>query len=345
MHKTILRRLTDTLYPFLRRIWIRFDKYMSWLQRRKRLNLIINLVFLAAVLGYVFFNYRVELVDLSALNLDIHYTNILFGVIILWFNFMLMLNASMLLIRSFGGPKAWLDNAIIYSYSEYSKYLPSPAWFYIARVYQYSKTGFNKKTAFLSTGLESVLHVTIGGIIYLLLNIEISKPLTWLFAFSLGPLFLIVWYPGLLKLKWINRETDPPGLSRRSMLAIIIFYSLTWLAAGPFVYLILTAVIGNVTFPLVEAYRYWILSNLIAFIGVYTLGGIGLLREYSLVLFLSRSLSPPMALLTTIVIRLVLTFGGLFSASLTLLGATLYRRFIAKNGAGDLSKETAQWEG
>jgi MFS family permease len=256
---------------------------------------------------------------------EIRRSEISFNISALWatlgffgINFILLLIAWHILIRSYTGLHDFKQNALNYSYSYLFRFLPTPAWFLSSRMYLYSQSGIRKRVALTITGFETLLHAASGMLVFCLFSVDFSKPVTWLFSLIIIPFFLAIYSPEKLNLRWFSGDESLALLNRTTLVALLIIYTFTWLVSGPFMYSLMQIVSNDIPINMVEIVRIWTISSVVAYIGAYTLGGIGILREFTLSFLLGRYLSYTLALTITIISRLVLILGGILFSILAI---------------------------
>jgi hypothetical protein len=229
----------------------------------------------------------------------------------------------------------WRQNMLLYSYTQVTRYLPTPAWFFASRIYLYGKAGLKRRVVLAMTVLETLLHVVAGAAFYGLLMIDPTRPASYLYGLAVIPAGIAVIRPGWLQMRALAGGPLQPGIRRRDVLAWLGWYMATWVTAGPFLTCIMRAFAAGSTPNLVEAWRAWTLSGLVAYAGTYTLGGVAVLREFTLTWLLSGTYSPPVALVITVGSRVLMTVGGLLWALIAIGVAKL-------GGAPDLNLPPAQ---
>lgn len=214
------------------------------------------------------------------------------------------------IVIRFNGPASWKQNVLYYSYTHLTKFLPTPIWFLGGRVYLYGKTGVQRRTTMAMTALETLLHALTGLSFYALLMIDVKRPVTWLYMFALVPHAIMLFRPQWLALHWITGNKLKLHILRKDVITWLVLYLLTWIVAGPFFSSLIYAISSNTPPHLSDLWRIWTLASLIAYVGTYTLGGIGILREFTLTWFLKKFYPPSVTILIAVGIRLILIGGG-----------------------------------
>jgi len=292
--------------------WSRWIKKYKWFQFT--FNLTLFLLLISFLIYYLIRDWQ----EISKLSLVFDINSILVAFGFYGINFYLLIIAWHLLLRSFIKSSDFKQNAIFYSYSHLYRFLPTPAWFLASRISLYGQTGMQKGLALNTTLLETLLHMLTGLMLYGFLMIDKQRPETWLFATFFIPVLIIIQKPQWLVFPQMRDKMVKSHPSKKDIIIICLIYLITWIVAGPFFLAVVHIASHTSNMTVVEIFRIWILGSLIAYIGSYTLGGAGILREFSLALLLSKYFYPPMALLITILVRLILLLAGIIWALVTM---------------------------
>jgi len=240
-------------------------------------------------------------------------------------NLVILSTAWHAIIVRFGGPTDWRQNFLFYSYTNITTFLPTPVWFLTSRVHFYNRVGVRWSTTLTTTALETALHIVTGLAVYAALSIDPAHPETWPWALGLAPVVAALMHPRWLALTWLNKGAGP-DVSRRDAGIWLTSYALTWLMAGVF-FAIVIGILGPAALPgLGDLWRIWILAGVVAYVTGYLLGGLGILREFTLTWLLSEFYSPTEALLFAASVRLLMTVSGiLWGLVIIALMRTLFR--------------------
>jgi hypothetical protein len=166
-----------------------------------------------------------------------------------------------------------------------------------------------------------------GFIVFCLLLIDFKQPITWLYSLPMSLVTVGIFYSHRLDIRWINGDESSVRIKKTDLTLLLSIYFISWLIPGPFLKMLIQTIHEPVQISLVSLMRIWIISSLFAYIGSYTLGGVGVIREFSLTIMLSKYLPPPIALMITVLARLVMTLGGVFYSLIIIGIAKLSSRY------------------
>ena len=294
------------------------ESLVGWVQNRKWIRYSINVILLSIVLFSVFTYIKEDWQLIQSYRINLNFRSILIAFLIFGINFFLLVIAWHILISKFAPLISLKQNTQQFSYSYLYKFLPTPAPFLASRMYLYNQLGIKKSVILSTTALETILHMVTGFIVFLLLLLDKYNPVSWLIILLSIPVILIIQKPDLLEMKWLHGEKPIHPISKIDIITLLVIFSLTWILSGPFFIHLMKIITNYVPITIDEALKIWIIGSLVAYLGSYTLGGAGFLREFSLTLLLSQYFHPPMALLITLTVRVFMTFGGLVWALLFL---------------------------
>lgn len=277
--------------------------------RRWRLGLNIGGIFL--FFGFVTYRLSGDWHQLVAAEMHLNVKDLLWAFILYGITFLLSAIVWHRMMARFGGPSDWRINVLLFSYTHMAKFLPTPIWFLAGRTYYYNRRGVPQQRVLKITALEIALHVVSGLILIIVLSWDVAKPWMWLCVVGAIVMALLVWRFNLLKISRLGRILENTGIHLVNVLEWISLYGMTWIVAGPFFLLLVRAFTPASASDMVMLWRIWIISNLIAYLSTYTLGGLGFLREFSLTWFMSQMYPLPIALLIATGARIIMTVGGL----------------------------------
>jgi hypothetical protein len=296
------------------------------IQHNRKLRLLANLVMVLATAiflgGYIIRQWS-ELQD-TRLVFDLQ--SILFSFILIGVNLFFFILAWYAIIRVFQSKSSFLNDALIYSLTQITRLLPTPAWYFASRIYHYSIVGLRKRSIIIATFAETVFHASVGFIFYCIISFQINQGISWLYILSALILTAVLTQVVVSYMKRNNFVlTTKESILRFGSIAVL--YLATWLISFPFFYFIIQSLTGAVTISLIDLWKIWIISSLFAYIGSYTLGGLGFVREFSLVLLLTPYLSPPLCVAVAVLSRLVTTVGSLLWSGMIIIIVRIIFRF------------------
>lgn len=302
--------MQSKIRAFSRSLFNFFASSIDKIRKNRKLSLLINIVL---VLGIGLFlgnylskewenikNYRIQIVIMPLVL-----SFVLYGV-----NYLLFIFGWHIILKSYGIKSSLLKDAYIYSSSQIAKTLPTPAWFITGRLVMYQKEGASKKVILTSTFLEMILHMAIGLAILALTKVTFMNSPTWFYLLSIIPIILLVIFPGILNFTFLG--LNEYNFRRVNLLLLIFSFVITWILSGPFFQFVMTGLNITVQIPMRTLLQIWILSSIFAYIGSLTLGGIGVLREFSITFLLGNIISPPLAVLVATISRIIMTLGNIF---------------------------------
>lgn len=302
---------------------------IEWIRQRRWIQIIFNVflfLFMVIFIGlYIFQDWE----QLSHLKIAVNFQLLAVSFLFYGINYLLFSIGWHILFRAYNPRVRWWDNLLFYSYSYIMRFLPTPFWFIASRAVLYEKVGTRKRIAVLTTFLETYLHFISGLSFFCLLIIDFQKPLTYFpFILSLIPVVITILRPGLFQHQVITGEKDTIELFRpKDAAVILILFIFTWLFAAPFFSLIIRSVVPDMALTLTDIWKVWILSSLVSYLSMYTLGGVGMLREFSMTLLLYEWFSPPVALIITVLLRIMMTLAGIFWALIAIGIIKLFKVF------------------
>lgn len=294
----------------LRRLWALAQAVAGFWQARPRLRLAVNVGLGAALLAFIAWYFWNDVRQVLAEDITLSQPHLAGAVLLYGVNFAVFIIVWRGIVARLGGPAGWRYNALRYANTSLMRFLPTPAWFLASRVQGYVQPGLGRRAALAMTALETLLHLWTGVVFYGVLAFDPQQPLTWLYLLLLVPVVAVLVRPHWLNLSWMTGGTVVPGVRRQDVVLWLSLFTLTWVLAGPFFRWTIQAFTTIAPLPLPDLWRIWALSSVVAYISSYTFGGLGFLREFALTWLLARFYPTPVALLMALVVRLVLTGGG-----------------------------------
>jgi len=281
----------------------------SFFQKHRWLNFLINFILFISMVLFLYFyiSKDFDIITDFKFNINIKYLGV--SILLLGLNYWTFVIAWHLLLKQFGVNTSFTTNFSFYSHSQIAKLLPTPAWFITGRLILYNNIGASKRMIFSLTVIETILHAYIGFILFLLLHIQPSSPITWLYSLSIIPLIWVMFYLNISNPNFMPISTR--NISSKIKFIILLLFIFTWIISLPFIFYLVRSILPTEVFSLVILWRIWIISSLASYLAMFTLGGIGLLREFSLTLLLSPYVTLPGAMLIAALTRITITIGNL----------------------------------
>lgn len=298
-----------TLSIAARQIFTRLSALLEKIRGNRRISVLINAVLAVFLAIYLYNFFSSEYQQINQLKIQLTWQPLLISLLIYGLNYGLFMISWHLLLKGYRIQIPFLSNIEIYSYSQVAKILPTPAWFIANRIIRYNKEGERKRLIFSASLAEIILHMLIGFLILLLVRISPENPLSYLYLLAVTPAIVLSLKPNpFFKL---FHKSESFSFTPSGMAAILMLFVFTWISGGVFFEQILSGCGQTSIVPWGNLYAIWILSSLVAYIGSITLGGFGVLREFSITLLLSSYMPPPISLLVASVSRVVMTVGNI----------------------------------
>lgn len=293
--------------------WMQIPESLGRGYARRPVRLAINLLLAMLLLAFLGSYVRRDWRTIPGAEIALDLPALLFALILYGVNYLLFVAAWQRLVLYSGGTTEWQRNALMYSYSYLARLLPTPFWQHASRIHLYAQTGMDKRSALKMTALETILQVLAGMAFYSLIAIQSLLSEIVLLAIGLAAALAFALRHRLPKVTFLhNIGQAGSDLRVRDLALWSVLYLVTWIIAGPFLHFALAAFSGLTPPSMLDLWRIWTLSSLVAYIGAYTLGGGGILREFTMIWLLTPSYSPPVALLMTVGVRLLMTLAGVF---------------------------------
>jgi len=311
-----MQKLNNKFNNLLRKIIKQIFQTVRWVNHHKNLSKAINWILAAILLIYLHFSLRsdIQLIinSLSISNpLNVGFSTLLYGI-----NFYIFYGIWQILFTAFGFSIGKTKSLRIFSITYLAKFIPSPIFFYFSRITQLEKLGVNSINSISITALEFLFQILTGVGILGIISVQLSEPITLLWLLGLIPIIVLCLKPSLLNLQNYFEKSSEFKFNLIYVIKIIFLGTIPWILGGLFFLYILKIFSSE---PLVIDYLYilkiWILSNLASMIGSYLLGGLGLLREFTLVILLQNYYPSSLAILISATVRIVLVLSGIIWAA------------------------------
>jgi len=293
------------------------EKVINKIRGNRSLQLLINVTLVAFTVVYMGSYIIRQWSELQNLQLSFDILKFLSSIVVFGVNIGLFIIAWHIIIQLFESKNSFTSNALVYSATLAARLLPTPAWYLAGRVYYYREQ-IGKRAALIATVSETVLHAWVGLVIYCLLSIHINQLITWIFL-AVAIVFTVI----LLIIIRSYLHRNYAGLSATSFLSrlavVVLAFIATWGGGVIFFNFILHSLFTQIFIPWIELSKIWVVSTIFAYISSYTLGGIGFIREFSLIFLLAVYLSPPQCVAVAVLSRFAMIIGSLIWASLIYL--------------------------
>lgn len=220
-------------------------------------------------------------------------------------------------MRSLDAPLDFWTHTRLYSLSNLPKRIPGPMWYIGSRTMLYKVQGVPHAKTLIGTALETVGLILSGLVTYLAfvmlspLSADRRLVIPGIVAVLLVGLF--VW-----RISWVDRlirrlAARSGGewnlaLTRRQLVILIGGYTVAWIGGGVVLYVLGC---GVVTLSLDQVPFFvgsWAAAGVVSVIAQFVVGNMGL-RELALATLLSAALPLPVAILISILFRLLLMTG------------------------------------
>jgi glycosyltransferase 2 family protein len=292
--------------------WRRWSELSG--QRRFRLGLNLTVLLLVLLfLGYGVYTHWGELQQYEW-TADVRYLLLAVGAYGLPFAAVLL--AWHRVMAGIGAMSDLRINARIFCYSNLPKRIPGVVWYIASRAHLYKEEGVARSVTVLGTLLETVLLIVSGLLVYLASLLfpgatRMAGHLKPGIALLLLVPLLLLLHPALFKriFGYLLRKLRYEGevaLRVRTTAGLLLLYCLAWILGGGVLYLLAHGV-HPVPLPLLPAViGVWAASGAVSFIASFLIQGMGV-TEVTLAVLLSGYLPLPVAIVISILFRLLLT--------------------------------------
>lgn len=218
------------------------------------------------------------------------------------------------------------QNIRIWWYANLGRRVPGTVWYIAGRAALYDRIGVSKRTITMLSGLELAL-ILVSGLVMTLLTLPFWALPAELFqgvnivliVLLVVPLCVMLVRPSVLLKIWgkLSRQSASRIIRLQDTLTWLALYLLVWLMGA----LVLFCVV-NVFHPLPVTQLppivgMWSLASSLSLAGALTFTGLGI-REVSLTFLLAILIPLPIALITSIVVRLLWLAAELITAMISL---------------------------
>jgi glycosyltransferase 2 family protein len=202
-----------------------------------------------------------------------------------------------------------------FSRSIVTRYLPGGIWVFFARTYVTARLGFSKAQVLYLVIVESTVGVLTGCCVYI-----VAQPwaphnayLLLLAQFLVVVVVVFLSIPdkciSLLKIV-LKKELTIVPIAIKDILRICILFFVQWVLVGACVVACVHAFVSLPPSLLPSVVGLYAISWVIGFVVIFAPSGIGV-REGVLIMLLNLVIANPVAIISAIFIRIVMTFGEL----------------------------------
>ena len=304
-----------------------FKNSIRWFRQHQKATRLISIVFSLLFIAYLFYYLRDDFQTIIASIEFMKFKYLLYSHLLYGVNFYLFFYAWLFLLKPYVTRYNGSVPLRIFSTTYLSKFIPTPVMFYLSRIAQLDQIGINAKESVAITALEAIYQIFSGLALLGVLNIKLQNPITFLWLLSILPAILLVSIQSLIPRN--NDIGDQKKNTPQQKLTIMATQIIPWILGGVFFFFIIKSVNpseGIIDF--ISILRIWIIANISSLVGSYIFGGLGVLREFTLVLLLQDIYPSSSAILLTALVRIMLTFSGLFWAAINYLIIIV---FVRKN--------------
>ena len=325
-----MRELTEKLGKVISGVLERIFKLIRYINDNKKLARSISVVFIVILFVYLFFSLKddTQLIinsfsGFQARNLGASF--ILYGI-----NFYIFYEIWRLLLIVFGFNYSKLGTLKVYSSTYLTKFIPSPIFLYASRIAQLEKIGVSPKKSVAITALEFIFQIVVGIILYGIINIRIDQPITWLWLIVIILLIGILLNPKVFNNE-VFKEVNNLKFDKKKISAILIIGLFPWLLGGLFfLFILMNFYRPPLPINFIDLWGIWIIANVSSLIGSYLLGGLGLLREFTLVLMLQKYFPPAISVIIAATVRVMLIACGVIWALVVYFSLALITKNFRK---------------
>lgn len=294
--------------------FVRTRRAWNAVRRRRRAWIAIQLVFAAALLGFLAYAVRGTWDEALPRLRDARPLELALACVILAAYYLLFVVGWLWILRALRIQTSYRVALQAEMVSMLAKYIPGGVWTPAARVVAVRRAGItNTPVVLASIALEAALSA-LSGIIVFLIGLawveSVDAPLVPLLALAvvcIVPLHPRVFRPLAARLLRPFGTSVVPALPLRTMLALLVFYSFTWLVGGTALFFLLRSVGGD---PAVVAIAFLggtsAVGAIVAVLSILAPSGLGV-REASMYGLLLAVVSEGVALGATVLNRLTIT--------------------------------------
>lgn len=232
-----------------------------------------------------------------------------------------------LIIRAFGAHSTLRKDSKVYYYTNLAKRIPGVVWYIGGRAHLYSREGISGSVVVTSVVMETALVFISGVACYLFLSPSYSYwPLpgrSWVLLLPVIPMMAVVLRPTILInvlnafLRWLGRSQIVMQPPRLRILPICAMYGIAWLGGGLSLYLVIRASYALPARELPTVIGFATVSGLAGLLTLALPAGMGI-KEVALAALLSSYVSFPVAVMISLLFRMLTTLDEILWALISL---------------------------
>lgn len=255
-------------------------------------------------------------------NLQLNW--LLAAITLFFIDFAVALAAWHLLIKQIANYNDWWVSTKIVLYANLARRIPGTVWYIASRALMYEKVGISKTSTSLLSALEMILFL-ISGSLVALISLPFWQNTSSVTTSQLALLLIIIpvglfsVHPSILKRVWqfLSKTPVSQDLKWSNTITWLVCYLLTWLLGGTVLYSAINIFQSVPISQLMMVIGIWAITGVVSLAGFLTFSLFGV-REISLIVLLSTIIPTPLAILVTVIIRLIWLGGELLGALLSL---------------------------
>jgi hypothetical protein len=298
-------------------------KNFESIKNKKYTRRILNSVFILIFVLYILLTIKKEYSGIQSIFFEIKWNYLIVSILILIINFFLFGISWNLILSMETNKIGFLNNFEFFAKNQLANLLPTPIPFLSSRFIFY-KSYFTTTKILFFTFLEISFHFLSG--LFLLSVIFSYYHNNYIFLVGATPLIFILFFHISIDKKEKFVIKIRKNINKIKYFIITFINLFTWVLSGIYFFSILKSLNSYITLDLFTIYIIWISSNLISYLGSYTIGLSGLFREFSMSIILQLYISASYSIIIPIFSKLILLFGYLLSASIILLFTFVLRK-------------------
>ena len=284
---------------------------------------VLQWFFILLIIGFLLYTLYMNWEELKGYHFQISWGYFLISYIFLFLHFVLVALAWGLLLRALQRPGVPLLQALrIRTISDFARFLPGKFWYVMFRIHLCKKYHLSSATIAVSALMEEFLNIFSTLLLYVCIFFMVSPATLSSYAFYLFlflPIPFVLMHPKIFQwfihyiAKLFKKEYVASNIQYSYLLSLLSIFFLAWIILGFGFYLMAYAVSPvdiRLFLPLTGIFA---ISWAAGFLVIILPGGLGL-REAVLGYLLAFYLPVPIAILLSLLSRLWLVSGEIFTA-------------------------------